>query len=131
MYLESGVFCQVVDEVIYRACGKGDGRSTCLAEQMVPMSGSAPDIGRVTIRLNDAGKHIDRGENLKRSIDRRSADLRSARRVSELGDKLLGGERAAVTQDRVHDRGSWRGQAVSVIGERLLDIGLGEVVLVG
>ena len=93
---EIGVAAQIADELVDRAGRKGDDVAAAGADQMVAMPRRVDDVGGATVGQMNALQHIEGSDDFERAINRRAADVRRA--PFEIGDDLLGGERASMRQ---------------------------------
>lgn len=110
-----GVTTQGMDKLVDRARGECHRHTAAGTNEMMAMAGRSDDIGRVPARLENSGQHIDRGQNLQGAIDRRPSEARVTR--SDIGDKLLGRERAISLKYRFCDDAAGLGQPVAVLTE--------------
>jgi hypothetical protein len=94
---ELGPFGQILNEGLYRAVAEFDDRCATTTDEMVPVSGVSHDVCRETARFEEAMHHVDRREDLQRSVDGRSPD------VGQEMDDLLGREWPVLIEDCGHD----------------------------
>ena len=114
---EPGVPAEVADELVHRAGREGHRRSAVGTDQVVAVAGGASDVGRVAVGAEDAAEDIDRGEELKRAVHGRPADLGDA--LAEVRDHLLGGEGATAGEDVGDDGAARGGRAIAVANKEL------------
>lgn len=124
--LEVRVARKIFHEIVEGTGREGDGRAAAFAEQVMPVSRCAPDVGRVAIRLHDTGEDIDGGQYLECPVDRCPADTRPARGFTQLGDQLFGGEGTGMPENGIDNRRSRRGEPVAVLAQDPLDLFAGE-----
>lgn len=115
-----GVPPEGVDQFIDRAGREGNSRATARTDKMMTMTWRPDDVCRVSAGLQDPGEDVDRGQDLQRSIDRRSPQRRI--RLADDRNQLLGRKRTLVLKDRVDHRQPGCSRAIPVVGERFDDL---------
>lgn len=126
MNVKSRVLLEVTHQIVHRAGREGHRNAAGFTKEVVTMAGCAANVGRVAVRLDNPRQHIDRGKDLKRPVDRGSANPATVCVRTKLGDELFRREWSGVLQHRVDDGRSWCCQTVAMIAENALDIWPGE-----
>jgi hypothetical protein len=114
---EIGIAAKILDHLVKWAAGERHDRAAFRTNQVMPVTRSADYVRWVAPGLKQPSQHVDRGQNLKRSINRRPANLR------HLVDELFGGEWSFATEDRLHDPAPWGGHSVTMFQQQCFDVG--------
>lgn len=98
---------------------------------MMTVTEGVRNVGGVTVRLDQPGQHVDRGQDLQRAINRGAANGwpgRVLHVIAELCHELFGGKGSGMRQHRIDDGCPGGGEAVPVLHEDGFDILPGEGV---
>ena len=93
---------------------------------MVAVPQRIANVGRTSIRLDQARQDIDRGEDFERAIDRGPPDC-PAIAGANIGHQLFGGEWPSVLEHSIDYSRPGTGEAIPMVHEDRFDLLPGEI----